>query len=56
MLASPKPNNTLISWIFHKTLHSLEKVSFFCLVVIAVPVNAQNTATSMDRSSTHSRR
>src|SRR4051812_16446594 len=46
MLASPKPNNTLISWIFHKTLHSLEKVSFFCLVVIAVPVNAQNTATA----------
>src|SRR3954470_3913649 len=46
MLAFPKPNSTLISWIFHKTLHSMEKVSFFCLVVIAVPVNAQNTATA----------
>src|SRR5438477_4730833 len=46
MLASPKPNSTLISRIFRKTLYSMEKVSFFCLVAIAGPVNAQNTTTA----------
>jgi len=55
MLASPKPNSTLISRIFRKTLYSMEKVSFFCLVAIAGPVNAKHYD-SMECRSAHSRR
>jgi len=44
MLASRKPKGTLVAWIFHKTLRSVEKLSFLGLIAIAVPLNAQNTA------------